>query len=68
MCIFCASGPVVLAAGAGMQARQRKERKEAEAQGKKPKKPVAPAIPTTAIIFVGLFMASALVHANHWDF
>jgi hypothetical protein len=65
--MFCVSAPVVLAAGAQLQAKQRKEHKEAKAQGKNPAKTRVPALPATMIIFVGLLIASVIVHSNSWD-
>jgi len=67
MCMFCASAPVVLAAGAQLEAKQRRSRQEAITEGQEPPQSQLPALPAAMIIFVGLFIASALVHSQNWE-
>ncbi len=63
MCIFCATAPLALAAGAGLQAKQQRESRETEARGEKPKKSVVSPLPVAMIIFVGLLIASTIFHS-----
>jgi hypothetical protein len=63
MCIFCATAPLALAAGAGWQAQQQRAAKEMTARGEEPKKPVVSPMPVALMIFVGLLIASTIFHS-----
>jgi hypothetical protein len=64
MCMFCAAIPATLAVGAAAHQKQHLAQQKDREDGKPFTKPVLPAGPATAVMVVGLAVASVVYHTQ----